>query len=936
MSYVPGWDCHGLPIELKALEHHGWKKGGDHDPVAVRKVARNFADVTVQEQMRGFKSWGIMGDWEGHWKTMDTDFGLRQLSVFKEMARKGLIYRRHKPVYWSPSSGTALAEAELEYRDDHVSTAALVKFPLVRHPFNQDDQLVSAVIWTTTPWTIPANQAIAVRKDLEYVVVRSITHGNLLLGKMCLKFVSSLINEDLHDVQLTVSGSKLLDAQPKYRSLFNTHGSDRPLFHADFVKSHVGTGLVHCAPGHGMDDYQALLPLIQAEEVAILAPVDAKGCFTADAAPNDGSLLEGRRVLTDGNKGVLDFLKEQQSLVVSYDYVHSSPYDWRTKEPVIVRATAQWFADVSSIRKETIASLRGVKFFPAGGKVRLTSFVENRSEWCISRQRAWGVPIPALFMVENEEAVLTIESINHIISVIGERGVDAWWSDPATEPAWIPPQFLQNARVEDFRRGTDTMDVWFDSGTSWSQLPGGIPSLGKPLADVYLEGTDQHRGWFQSSILTRIAYQQSTEKNDVPMAPFQSLITHGFTLDEKGRKMSKSEGNVVAPEEIIRGLTPSGNLSKKDRKKGGFASFTASLGPDALRMWVASSDFKRDIIVSDLAVKNVHAALHKYRMTFKLLLGALEGLNPQELVPYCELNQMDHIALYQLSQVKQMVTTAYCEHEFHRAVSAINIYISTDLSGLYIEAIKDSLYCDDIRSRTRRAVQTTLYHIWTQLQAMLAPVTPLLIEESWEHAPMSIKRATVHPLHMPWTQAPTEWNDDQVETILPMLFAANTAVKIAQERARTAKLMGSSLDSYVTLLAPDNQSGKEALAAWQGSAMGQMLVVSHLHTDFGGEESLSKVETNPLGCGNKPTWIYREPIELPDGSSGWAMVQEPESSKCERCWRYRADVGAYDDDLTGVEGGINKRQAAAQLCVRCMEVVKAGGGRPINLLGTYL
>jgi isoleucyl-tRNA synthetase len=928
VNYVPGWDCHGLPIEIKALEHHGWKKGDEHEPVAVRSAARKFAEAAVQEQMKGFKSWGVMGDWERHWKTMDKDFELRQLSVFKELARKGLIYRRRKPVYWSPSSQTALAEAELEYRDDHVSTAALVKFPLVRHPFNQHDEVLSAVAWTTTPWTIPANQAIAVRRDLDYVLVRSKTHGNLLLAKARLDFVGELVQEDLRDVQLTLSGSDLLDAQTKYRSLFNIHDSDRPLIHADFVKSDAGTGLVHCAPGHGMDDYQALQPLIQASEVAILAPVDAKGRFTADAVPNDANLLRGRDVLKDGNQAVLDLLSEQQSLMVSYKYVHSSPYDWRTKEPVIVRATAQWFADVSSIRSETVASLEDVKFFPDGGKVRLTSFVENRNEWCISRQRAWGVPIPALYRADNEEAVLSTESIDHIIGVIEERGVDAWWSDAANNSAWISPELLCDGKAEDFRRGPDTMDVWFDSGTSWSQLPGGIPSNGQPMADVYLEGTDQHRGWFQSSILTRIAYQKSRHGDVSPTAPFRSLITHGFTLDEKGKKMSKSEGNVIAPDEIIRGSSAPLNRPKKVPKKSKPESSNASLGPDALRMWVASSDFTKDVIVSQTVIKNVHAALHKYRVTFKLLLGALEGFNPQEPLPYCELKQMDQIALYQLAQVKQLVMTAYEEHEFHRAVSALNRWINADLSGLYVEGIKDSLYCDDVQSPMRRAVQTTLYYIWTELQAMLAPFTPLLIEESWDHAPESITTADVHPNQKPWTLTPEEWKNSNIEAVLPILLATNTSVKAAQERARTDKMMGSSLESFVTLLAPSDAQGKEAFTAWQDSAMRQMLVVSDLRCEFSGQEDSSRLRDAERSRVSNERWTYVEQIELAGGSKAWAVVQKPESSKCQRCWRYRADGNAYEEDLKVSQrancevDAAESGQRSQQLCVRCAALVK--------------
>jgi isoleucyl-tRNA synthetase len=931
VSYVPGWDCHGLPIELKALEHHGWQKGGDHDPIAVRAAARNFADVAVEQQMKGFKSWGIMGDWKGHWKTMNKGFELQQLSIFKELVRNGLIYRRHKPVYWSPSSGTALAEAELEYRDNHISTAALIKFPLVRHPFAQDGEPVSAVIWTTTPWTIPANQAIAIRKDLDYVIVRSAAHGKLLVAKSRLEFVSKLIDEDLQDVQTAASGREILDAQGNYRSPFNIPDSPRPLFHADFVKPDTGTGLVHCAPGHGMDDYHALWPLIQANKIDILAPVDARGCFTTDALPSDHSLLTGKNVLTDGNKAILNLLKEQHSLMVSYDHMHSTPYDWRTKEPVIVRATAQWFADVSSVREEALACLDDVRFFPFGGKARLTSFLKNRSEWCISRQRAWGVPIPVLYRADNATAVLIPESIDHIIGVIEKRGVDAWWSDACDESAWILPQLLGNAKVEDFRRGTDTMDVWFDSGTSWSQLPGGIPSNGKPVADVYLEGTDQHRGWFQSSILTRIAYQRSTQNGLAPTAPFRSLLTHGFTLDDKGKKMSKSEGNVITPDAIIQGSTASTSTPRKGQKQGKAGHPTGSLGPDVLRLWVASSDYTKDVIVSDTVIKNVHAALHKYRVTFKLLLGALQGFEPKQLVPYPELSQMDQIALFQLSRVKLAVMTAYGEHEFYRAVSAINRWISIDLSGLYVEAIKDSLYCDHIGSQKRRAIQTTLYHIWTDLQAMLAPFTPLLVEESWAHAPEGIKAIDVHPLRTPWTRTPELWNNARIEAILPTLLATNTAVKVAQERARAAKLMGSSLDSFVTLLAPDNASCKQTLVAWQGSAMEQMLVVSQLRTGLDGKTRISELESDVSGHGDISTWKYSEPIELPDGSKGWAVVQKPESSKCDRCWRYRANGQAYEDDLQSSWLGKTTSQETSQadhqnqLCVRCDELIKKLG-----------
>ena len=532
--YVPGWDCHGLPIEIKALEkqrklHKDTK--GVLDAIDVRRAARSLATKTVNEQMKAFREWGVMADWDSRWTTMDKGFEMKQLGVFQEMAKKGLIFRRYKPVYWSPSSRTALAEAELEYKEDHLSTVAYVKCLVTSVPGKLKGKLpdgqLYAVIWTTTPWTLPANRAIAVHHDLEYSVVRSGSDLLLIASTRLPQLRNLLFGETPVDVVVdSILGSELVGAQ-YVNVLRGKESVTQPVVHADFVSAESGSGLVHMAPGHGMEDYDVCTPLgIEAD-----APVNDLGCFTSAALPDDPAALEGKFVLDEGSGAVLQILGDK--VLAVHKYKHKYPYDWRTKLPVIVRATEQWFADVGSVKDHALSSLEEVRFIPEGGRARLESFVKGRSEWCISRQRAWGVPIPALYN-EDGVAILTDESVAHIISVINERGIDAWWTDSPDDPAWVNPGLQGH-----YRRGKDTMDVWFDSGTSWTQSD--------QQADVYLEGTDQHRGWFQSSLLTHV----SASERDGP--PFKICITHGFTLDSEGKKMSKSIGNIIAPNQIVDG-----------------------------------------------------------------------------------------------------------------------------------------------------------------------------------------------------------------------------------------------------------------------------------------------------------------------------------------------------------------------------------------------
>lgn len=880
INYVPGWDCHGLPIELKAFEKHGWERGSGIDPVKIRGAARGFAAKAIAQQMKGFRSWCVMGDWDNHWKSMDKDFELRQLEVFKAMAEHGLIIRRHKPVYWSPSSQTALAEAEVE-REEHTSTAAVVKFriPAV---IGGSTEPVHAVIWTTTPWTLPANQAIALNKNIKYVLVSSKSHGLLIVALSRVEYLSEMLKEETKILKVLPVES-LLESTYSGLSEFGEDALNRPFIHADFVTEEDGTGLVHCAPGHGNEDFDALQNMIRSGRVKVKAPVNDKGEFSELASPTQPTLLAGKFVFKEGNKAVLDLLKTKNALVSSYDFRHKYPVDWRTKQPIMIRATAQWFADISGIKADVVKSLNNVTFRPESGKSRLRSFVEHRSEWCISRQRAWGVPIPALYEKDTNEAILTAESIAHIIKVVQERGIDAWWSDDPDDPAWLMPGLPPDKYV----RGRDTMDVWFDSGTSWTLMAAPLKDHQQrgPLADVYLEGSDQHRGWFQSSILTNIAYQKVTDPSATAHAPFRQLVTHGFTLDAAGKKMSKSVGNVINPNQIIAGLAP-----QPAPKKG---RVLHPYGPDALRLWAATGDWTSDVVISEKVVTAVHSSLGKYRVTMKVLLGMLSDFDPVNIVNYETMKSsrfdLHCIALLQLHTVVKNVRSAMANYEFHKALAAINEWIARDLSAFYLEAVKDSIYCDGEHATRRHVSQTVLYHIFLQFQNMLAPITPLLIEETHEYTPEQIQAAAGHPLQRVWEELPFDWNDEVLAAQVYNVMAINSAVKAAQEQARADKRLGQSLACEVEIRYGNDRA--PAIAPFPQSFWEDLLVVSKVHLTPHTEQK---------------EWVYSQKVEL-GNSSTQVMVYPPTQEKCARCWAYTAPTPKQDDEA---------------LCKRCLDVVE--------------
>ncbi|KAK7999862.1 hypothetical protein PG990_012462 [Apiospora arundinis] len=871
VDYVPGWDCHGLPIELKVIE----KSDGQHlSAIETRKIARNLATNTVIKQMKSFRSYGVMGDWDRRWTTMDAAYEIRQLRLFQKMVKKGLVYRRYKPVYWSPSSKSALAEAELEYKEDHVSNSAWVRFP-IDESWRTHSPLASladavppttrlyAVIWTTTPWTLPANQAIAVHDDLEYAIVENDGVAYLVASSRAEAFLAKIPGKVS---SVTLQGSQLNGL--KYTNpAQGKSGKPQPIIHADFVSADSGTGLVHLAPGHGFDDYEVCREL----GLPITAPINNEGVFTQEAYPDDPSRLTSAPSVIEGaSQAVIDLLG--QDVLASESYQHKYPYDWRTKRPVVIRATEQWFADVAHIKDEALAALKTVRFVPESGENRLSSFVKGRSEWCISRQRAWGVPIPALYD-SNGAAIVSEEIVGHIIGVIQERGINAWYIDELDDPAWIPTE-LHGRR---YHRGTDTMDVWFDSGSSWSMMPG--------QADVYLEGSDQHRGWFQSSLLTRIAAGAVENSDFVKGAPFKQLITHGFTLDQEGKKMSKSLGNVMEPHQVMDGtLLPP--MKVKGKAAQGSPKYDA-LGADALRLWAASSDYTRDVVISVPVLSAIHTALVKYRTIIKMLLGSMH-----ESARSAPLSATDHIAIVQLQDTMREVETAFKNHEFYKGFNAINRWVNNDFSAFYLEALKDRLYCGDGGG--------VLEPILNGFLRMLAPMTPSLVEEAWDHRPSWLKQdgAVLHPLQQLYNEplvssSRLSLDLDTVRNDIPVLMAVHAAIKTGLERARSDKVLGQSLQSSVVLTVPGESAAAKTVLDRYAHELDAMFVVSSVEVN-------AAVATAVVD-GEAAAWKYEHEFEVA-GVKGTATVLPPRDAKCPRCWKYVAPV-------------------ENQLCGRCEEVV---------------
>lgn len=772
---------------------------------------------------------------------------------------------------------------------------------------------ISALIWTTTPWTLPANKAIAVKDDITYTVVELVSGDSiatsreqLVVAKDRVDHVLSHLPEGTSATTVVdeIAGSDLANGKAACFNLFQ--GAESPILSADFVTSTSGTGLVHMAPGHGMEDYQ----VCQKHGVGpAFAPVDAEGKYTTDVFPAEANsrALVGLDVQTDGVTAVLDVLgsparylpsgmhDSKSSLVLaSHSFTHKNPIDWRTKQPVIVRATAQWFADVSAIQERARASLDDVHFIPDSGKTRLSSFLAGRSQWCISRQRAWGVPIPALYHKESGEACITEESIDHVISAIEHRGTDSWFSDPADDSAWLHPSLEPGMWV----RGKDTMDVWFDSGTTWTTLD---RRDGKPASDVYVEGTDQHRGWFQSSLLTHVAVQNPIT---APKAPYGKLITHGFILDAEGRKMSKSIGNVIAPEQIVDGslLPPLKPRKQKGKAKEAQALDAKkphydSMGPDALRLWAASSDYTSDVSVAVPVLQEVQQALQKYRVTFKWLLGvlsdhqnALARSDRDRVLDADGLTFADQAVLYRLAQTSAVVFQTYSAYEFHKGVKAINAFFNNDLSAFYFEICKDGLYTGSAAVRQR--TQGVLTVVLGELMTWLGPVVPHLVEERWEYLPEQLKGddevGSSHPLRQVWV-APytTPFSDAEgdVEAGLEDFGRLSAAVKLAQEEARRAGHLKNGLNCKIEVLLPLDAHAKlpQRVLEWERSReLATLLVVSQAEVKTRGDSEQEDLAPEVA------SWRYEQSVDV--GTARLTVVVlPPDCEKCVRCWKSTAE-----------------------------------------------
>jgi isoleucyl-tRNA synthetase len=801
VRYVPGWDCHGLPIELKVIQDMKPEERKNLSPLELRQKAAAFALKTVETQKIGFKRLGVWGEWDKPYLTLQPEYEAAQIGVFGQMVLKGYIYRGLKPVHWSPSSKTALAEAELEYPEGHVSRSIFAAFKVthvtdaakaILEPF-QDDLAVA--IWTTTPWTIPANLAVAVNPELSYAIVEVTgREDNHYTGCKYAIVAADMVEGLATKLNLNLTHKAVIKGADLEHVTYKHPLYDREspvIIGGDYITTESGTGLVHTAPGHGQEDYI----VGQKYGLAILAPVDGDGNFTEEA----GELLKGANVLGDGNELVIQALLEANSLIKEEAYPHKYPYDWRTKKPTIFRATEQWFASVKGFKEAALKAISEVEWIPAQGENRITPMVAERSDWCISRQRNWGVPIPVFYDNETNEPLLTEETIGHVQNIFREHGSDAWYSMSVEE--LLPEAYRHNGRS--YRLGTDTMDVWFDSGSSWAAVARQRDNLAYP-ADMYLEGSDQHRGWFQSSLLTSVA------NNGI--APFKTVLTHGFVLDEKGEKMSKSLGNIIDPMVVMNG----GKNQQKD----------PAYGADIVRLWVSSVDYSNEVRIGPNVLKQLSDASRKIRNTARFLLGNIHDFDPaKDAVPYAELPELDRYMLHRMSVVFSEITESFDRYQFFKFFQTIQNFCIVDLSNFYLDIAKDRLYISAPSSFRRRSCQTVLAIILENLTRAISPVLCHMAEDIWQYLPYHTPYKSV--FESGWVKLDPQWSQPVLAVTWDKIRDLRTDINKVMEQARTDKSIGSSLEAKVLLQVSD-----PILRAKLG-AMSFNLHTTHTHTQAG-------------------------------------------------------------------------------------------------------
>ncbi|KYG89433.1 isoleucine--tRNA ligase [[Bacillus] sp. KCTC 13219] len=808
--YVPGWDTHGLPIE-QALTNKGVKRK-EMSVAEFRKLCEEYAYEQIDNQREQFKRLGVRGDWENPYITLKPEFEARQIEVFGKMAEKGYIYKGLKPVYWSPSSESALAEAEIEYKD--------VKSPSIYVSFTIKDTKGAVpsdakfIIWTTTPWTLPANLGITVNPELTYVVV-AIADNKFIIAKDLLETIATELQWENYEIVQELKGEALdrvVAAHPFY-------DRDSLVMLGDHVTADAGTGCVHTAPGHGEDDFN----VGKLYGLPVLSPVDNRGCYTNEAPGFEGMFYD------EANKAITEKLKEVGALEKLNFFTHSYPHDWRTKKPVIYRATPQWFASVEMFRDELLSAVTATAFTPAWGETRLYNMIRDRGDWVISRQRAWGVPIP-IFYGENGEAIITPETIAHVAALFRQHGSNIWFQKEAKE--LLPEGFTHPSSPNgEFTKENDIMDVWFDSGSSHQ---GVLVERGMQYpADLYLEGSDQHRGWFNSSLITSVAINGH--------APYKGLLTHGFVLDGEGRKMSKSLGNVIIPQKVM-----------------------DQYGADILRLWVASVDYTGDVRISMDMLKQVSEVYRKIRNTLRFLHGNVSDFNPAaDRVAYSELREMDQYMYMRLQEVLKTVRAAYDRYEFSTVYTVVNNFVAIELSSFYLDIAKDVVYIEGADQQDRRAMQTVMYDTLMTLLKVLTPILPHTTDELWSY--LGQEEASVQLTDFPEVDEQANFAD--LRTKWTKVIAVRDEVLKALEEARNAKTIGKSLEAKLTVYADEEVA---VLLQDANVNFAQLSIVSAF-----------EVAGAKADAPNHALVLDKTAI----------VVEKAQGEKCERCWTISQNVG---------------------------------------------
>ena len=824
--FVPGWDCHGLPIE-----HEVDKKLGDEafsmNQAEKRRLCRAYAEKFVGIQREQFKRLGVFGEWDNPYITMDYDYEATTVEELGKLFLNGDVYRGSKPVYWCATCKTALAEAEVEY-DDHTTPSIYVKFPLISDISSVrpklKDKKTSVVIWTTTPWTLPANLAIAFHEDFTYLAVE-VEGETLILAKDLLDYCMDAFGYSGKDYEILdeFSGSVMEGFKCKHPFI----DRESVLILAPFVTLDAGTGCVHIAPGHGQEDYEIGLEY----GLDNYAPVDDDGKFTPDVDFFNGEFV------FDANDSVNKKLKEVGALLGLSNMVHSYPHCWRCKNPIIFRSTEQWFIsmDKNRLRDNALKAIDNVEWIPSWGRDRIHGMVENRPDWCISRQRSWGVPITVFYCENCQKDLMTKDILDHVVQLVREYGADVWF-EKETKDLLPEGTVCPVCHGKDFKKETNILDVWFDSGVSHAAVLEKRDNLSSP-ADMYLEGSDQHRGWFHSSLLESVGTRGR--------APYKSVLTHGFVVDGEGKKMSKSVGNVTDSKEII-----------------------DQYGAEILRLWVAAEDYRSDIRISDEILKRLVDAYRRIRNTSRYILGNLYDFDcKKDMVPYDEMEGIDRWLLHRLTEVIQRATKAYDTYQFHVVYYTLYNFCTVDLSSLYLDVLKDRLYTSRPASNVRRSAQSAMYLMLDSMIRLMAPILTFTVEEIWASLPdYDGKEESIYLTQFP--EVNLEYLDDNLNEKWKTLISLRSEISKAIETARQEKVVGHSLDVCVEMFAPEKlrkflEECREEITA--------LLIVSQVNI-------IDKDE-------------IKDPYPSDEFDGLKIGVSKARGEKCERCWIYSETVG---------------------------------------------